>query len=218
MEELPIACVGQNYKMRCNANHLTATGKRVLRDAKLSSDVLGYIDASIKHERLEEREATAYLFRRNFATHLHILGLDEAEIQYVIGHEIEENTERRSFFVNPEKLYLIKLKMDNRPLMSERHPFSTSIILSPQNPSVLLNIASIQTVKIIPDTQKPMVAHISVQATEPHENIDIEIKHISSPVLGTLLSTSAKHEGGKVNIINQYHDVYRRKASSTGTR
>ncbi len=36
----------------------------------------------------DRKDPTAYLFRRNFGTHLHILGLSEPEIEYVIAHDI----------------------------------------------------------------------------------------------------------------------------------
>ena len=64
------------------------------------------------------KDPTAYLFRRNFGTHLHILGLSEPGIEYVIGHDIDDPYETRNEFVNEEKLFAIKQKMDRRPLVN----------------------------------------------------------------------------------------------------
>ena len=66
----------------------------------------------------DRKDPTAYLFRRNFGTHLHILGLSEPEIEYVIGHDIDDPYETRNEFVNEEKLFSIKQKMDRRPLVN----------------------------------------------------------------------------------------------------
>ena len=66
----------------------------------------------------DRKDPTAYLFRRNFGTHLHILGLSEPEIEYVIGHDIDDPYETRNEFVNEEKLFAIKQKMERRPLVN----------------------------------------------------------------------------------------------------
>ena len=47
------------------------------------------------------------------------MGLEDSEIQYIIGHEIEESGEERSFFRNEEKLYQIAKKMALRPIVND---------------------------------------------------------------------------------------------------
>ena len=121
VDNLPIACSGHNYFTRCSASKLTAAGRELFRRIKMEQRQLAYIDASLSSadNTVFERDPTAYLFRRNFGTHLHILGLNEAEIQYVIGHDIEDLYETRNEFVNEEKLYEIKLKLDQRPILND---------------------------------------------------------------------------------------------------
>ena len=119
---LTIACKGNKFDKICNTPDLSTYGKYLLKEAKVSEDVLKFIDNDIKNDdEVVEKEATAYLFRRNFATYLQILGLDHNEIEYIIGHKIESNTENRNYFSNPDKLYPIKQKMNNRPLFSSRY-------------------------------------------------------------------------------------------------
>ena len=80
-----------------------------------------YIDAELQraaNEKQFEKDPSAYLFRRNFGTHLFILGLSEAEIQYVVGHDIEGLYETRNEFVNEERLLEIKQKMEQRPIFN----------------------------------------------------------------------------------------------------
>ena len=80
-----------------------------------------YIDAELQraaNEKQFEKDPSAYLFRRNFGTHLFILGLSEAEIQYVVGHDIEDLYETRNEFVNEERHLEIKQKMEQRPIFN----------------------------------------------------------------------------------------------------
>ena len=44
--------------------------------------------------------------------------MNEPEIEYVIGHDIDDPYETRNEFVNEEKLFAIKQKMDRRPLVN----------------------------------------------------------------------------------------------------
>ena len=44
--------------------------------------------------------------------------MSEPEIEYVIGHDIDDPYETRNEFVNEEKLFAIKQKMDRRPLVN----------------------------------------------------------------------------------------------------
>ena len=53
------------------------------------------------------------------ATHLYILGLSESEIQYILGHDIEDPEDARNLYRNEEKLYKISQKMRRRPLVND---------------------------------------------------------------------------------------------------
>lgn len=214
VSDLPIVCLGQNYKNRCSANHLTLAGKKVLKAAKLDSDVLGYIDAVLPTEAfIKEKDATAYLFRRNLATHLHILGLDEPEIQYIIGHDIEDITETRNFFTSEEKLYPIKLKMDNRPLLSDCYPYYESIELIDENTSCKFQTPEFQKLVIRSESVSVRTIKIRACATEPQEKIDIKISSVgcAESICGTILTSSYNDVAGKVNIVGKYHEIYRKK-------
>lgn len=123
VDELPIACVGNQYDKRCSASQLTAAGREMFKRVKMNGSQLAYIDAELQNEttaeELGERDPTAYLLRRNFGTHLFILGLTEPEIEYVIGHDIQDAYETRNEFVNEERLWQIKEKLDRRPILND---------------------------------------------------------------------------------------------------
>lgn len=83
------------------------------------------IEEEVENERkiadrgIIEKDATAYILRRNFATHLYILGLDESQRQYIMGHQIEENEDKRWFFRNEELLEPIARTLSLRPIVNQ---------------------------------------------------------------------------------------------------
>lgn len=121
LRNLPIACDGLDFTRRCSARLLTKEGKAVLERSSVDENVLFYISRDIRRDQegVMEKDPTAYLLRRNFGTQLYLLGLEESEIQYIIGHEIEDPGEMRSIFRSEEKLYPIAQKMALRPVVND---------------------------------------------------------------------------------------------------
>ena len=66
---------------------------------------------------LIEKDPTPYLFRRNYATHLYCLEFPEAEIQYLLGHDIEDSMRYRNYYTNPDEIYRFFERM-------KRHPYN----------------------------------------------------------------------------------------------
>ena len=122
IDSLPFVCAGRNFHKRSKADDLTAEAHVLFKKIGIHEEVLRCIDNDMENSDvkvvLNEKSPTAYLFRRNFATHLHILGLDDAEIRYVIGHSIEDVYETRNGFANKDKLMIIREKMKFRPLVN----------------------------------------------------------------------------------------------------
>ena len=123
IDTLPIACIGSDYTTACHARALTQEAKQLLKSVNINQKILALIDREFRHkgydvDGIKEKEPTAYLFRRNLGTHLYLLGLTDSEIQYIMGHDIEDDNEERSFFRNEEKLYPIALKMEKRPILN----------------------------------------------------------------------------------------------------
>lgn len=55
------------------------------------------------------------MFRRNFATILYGLGLPLNDIQYYLGHDVEDTDTARNHYTNKDKLLAIKDKLDWHP-------------------------------------------------------------------------------------------------------
>lgn len=106
---------------RLKADDVTDEAKKVFRQAGIASEVLATLEIEMEEEnaRLEisESNVTAYLLRRNFATHLKILGLDYPDIQYLLGHCIDDPYINRPDYTD-SKLYRLSKRMAFRPLVN----------------------------------------------------------------------------------------------------
>ena len=218
INSLTIACRENDFKSICTTPDLSRAGKDLLGKAKVEEDILKFIDDFLcKDDDNVEKEATAYLFRRNFATMLQILDLTQNEIEYIMGHKIESNIESRNYYSNYDKLYPIKLKMDNRPLFSTRYTsdivkdVSTGAGLSFDNPYK-------QAIRINPGFG-PAIAMFNISSAAPGEEIKISIKSSkTNPVVeyksfGTMAKRS--NTDRTTSVLKAVHHEYASKKGGT---
>ena len=129
IDTLPICSVASEFRnnaedflTRCKADDVTNMAHIVFENAGINPKQIAYLDAELAENGvaiiLREKEPTAYLLRRNFATHLHVLGLELSEIQYLMGHSIDDVYESRNDYVDDERIYGMYLKLKNRPLLN----------------------------------------------------------------------------------------------------
>lgn len=119
IEELPIACHQHEYDVRISARQITDAGTELFKAAGVSERRIREVNTFLavnSEEELLEKDATAYLFRRNAATHFKALGLDEASITYLMGHVIEGSDFDRKMFTNPDQLWRMMRLIENHPL------------------------------------------------------------------------------------------------------
>ena len=113
------------------AEYLTAAGRAVLRKIHVNEDVVSYIDRRLHQDAgdmdLRVKDPTTYLLRRNLGTHLYLLGMNETEIQYIMGHSIEDPYIIRNHFGNEDLLYEIHQKMKNRPFLNDLYPYMCEV-------------------------------------------------------------------------------------------
>lgn len=130
-EDLPIVCKRNVPWERCSSDDLTRVAKKMFEKIGMRTEDFVALNQELMEEaqgardemeedlfRQIESEPTAYLLRRNFATHIAALGLQEAEIQYVMGHKIEDDYVQRRSFGDERMLIRIKRKLDERPLLN----------------------------------------------------------------------------------------------------
>lgn len=128
IEQLPIACKGNmlernNYKKRASARAVAYAAKKIFKEINLEGLQLAYMEAELLNNAygkiINEKDPTAYLLRRNYATHLQILGFSVPEIQYLIGHNVEDTYESRNEFVDEKRLHDMAKRLAKRPLLNE---------------------------------------------------------------------------------------------------
>lgn len=120
IDELPVVCKGTNYTERVGSRALTIAGRKLFEKIGIGKSELAQLYKILMEEEfrsleLDEREPTTYLFRRNAATNFYLLGYTLPEIQYLIGHEIEDSNIKRSDFADPDKLYNLGVRMLDHP-------------------------------------------------------------------------------------------------------
>jgi|GEM_PF-1051679 len=192
----PIACKGDQLGVRASASDLTDTGKSLFKE-------MGIIDAirssaihetmfkqKLADEDIGEKEPTTYLFRRNCATHLYLLGLSASEIQYFIGHEVEDSEECRNFFTNEDRL------ADIAQVLTE-HPF-------------VVYYQETRPKKTVAIPRHCNGFHIRVVADEPGDAIVISREGTASIPVEVTAGCIVNPEGlaRKVNIRKRIDEVY----------
>ena len=174
VDNLPIACVGDQFYTRCASTRLSIYARKLFASIKLDEKALAYLDRELhsadKTQIPREGDATAYLFRRNFATLLKILGLNDAEIQYLIGHDIENSYETRNEYVNEDRLYAIKQKLDRRPLFAQDK--KTMVLLYPAQGGRVKTLSNGESEICVPLHGKNI--QVSIAAKEPFDTLRLQ--------------------------------------------
>ena len=153
IEELPICCNGwidaesDGYIERCKADQVTAAAHDVFESAGISSKQLAFLDTELSEGNtaslLKEKEPTAYLLRRNYATQLCILGLTSAEMQYLMGHNVEDAYESRNDFVDNDRIFEMHQKLCQRELLNNiKDDYNKAEIYIHSKESVKLHISA----------------------------------------------------------------------------
>ena len=206
INRLPVAGNGYlddtvDLELRLKADYVTEEARNVFKQVGISSEVLSTLEIDLEEEcmklEITERNATAYLLRRNFATHLKILGLNYSDIQYLLGHCIEDPDIERADYTD-KKLYFLSNKMTRRPLVNDKYEVRKTIecfceqcfhgkaILDINCEKEIVN-AKIYTVekndylriKNFSEDEIRLKFYDGYKAYEPHKKIDVLQKYMS---------------------------------------
>ncbi|HHX09672.1 MAG: hypothetical protein ACOYI6_08730 [Christensenellales bacterium] len=121
VESLPVSCYKSEYEKRCVVDDLSRRARHHLREMKYESEWLATFEAIMISERrldneIDEKEPTAYLLRRFYATMLYILGFTNIEQEYLMGHAISSSEADRRDYTNEDLQLLLWEKMEAHPL------------------------------------------------------------------------------------------------------
>ncbi len=207
LDDMPVACLGKNLNIRCSTQDIINIANKCFEEIGLDMKLLEDLDNVLYRNRynlgdVEERDASAYLLRRNLATHLHNIQFSEAEIQYYLGHKVEVPYESRANFNNEEKLLRIYEKIERLPiclLMGPRilpdiyHEDSEKIIFSSEQGTVTISNTSHQRI-LIQKTKKSSTTKVYVQANEPNDELQVKFSHQSPSLKYHIISLPVKTE------------------------
>lgn len=228
-EDLPIVCKHKDVMKRAASSDLTRAAKEMfLRIGMRHEEIIELNhelmeEASVAKDELDEDEfreieadPTAYLLRRNFATHLAILGLRDVEIWYVIGHKIEDAYVKRRAFSDERLLFAIKRKLDERPLLNE---ISMKEQISIQ-PGMTVPLEGSKTIVLDIPVEQVHKIKIIVTAKEPGDEIEIRMNSaLESGQMHREITTYAVQVGNPVRTFEGmwfYHNTYTGTEDNSG--
>jgi len=131
INDLPIACRRDDFTNPCSAPELTTAGRMFFKDEiNIREQDMSGIAYMIEHNiETAEKDPTTYLFRRNFATHLHTLGFPIEWSQYYMGHLIEDDILKRWDFNDEGCLYQMAKLLENHPFNNIESKSSSNRII-----------------------------------------------------------------------------------------
>lgn len=183
IDDLPIACKGNDYANRCSADDLTKAAKKLFTQLRLPpeqiiaahDDIRNAMAADIDpldHLGLDllEKEPTAYFLRRLYGTALACVGLSEQDVAFQIGHDLGTVPEYRNELLNTGRILTIKQKLDNRPVVNSVM-YDKTIIL-PKHGVSAVDACKKQVYVLNPESRR-IELHLS--AKEPRDQIQVRI-------------------------------------------
>ena len=183
IDDLPIACKGNDYANRCSADDLTKAAKNLFTQLRLPpeqiiaahDDIRNAMAADIDpldHLGLDllEKEPTAYFLRRLYGTALACVGLSEQDVAFQIGHDLGTVPEYRNELLNTGRILTIKQKLDNRPVVNSVM-YDKTIIL-PKHGVSAVDACKKQVYVLNPESRR-IELHLS--AKEPRDQIQVRI-------------------------------------------
>lgn len=220
IDDLPIARNKDNWLEPCISPQLTSAGRRLFSDIRFSEDsyrialreVLN-MDDEDKLIYGDTKDPTAYIFRRNFATHLRDSGATAEQLQYAMGHQIIDDAYARVDFVNPDMLRELAAVLTHRPIINETPP-ATNIIA--QNGTIIDDV-SLAHVSVPLSGKHYRIRIVNYESHEPLQ-IDLSAPECSPELLiqcyqqPRLLSKAERNEIIRnANVRYDYHQLYLRK-------
>lgn len=214
IDRLPLVCRMDNYTVRASAHDLTMVGRRLFDQFGISKRSLGLLQSILfsqdfRNSPIEEKDATTYLFRRNCATHLYHLSFSSPEIQYWMGHDIEDPVLTRNSFADEDMIYTIAQKFNRHPAYVFFENTSTTSIyrehdLPRQAASSPSDDISIEAASIA------STFFIKAEASEPRQSLSVSVKS-TAPFTAVIQENYPEVECTNSAVINGLKTaVYRR--------
>lgn len=210
IEDLPIVC-RKDYVTSLTAEQLSAEGRAVLKEIKFSGAQLANIELELREDakfemHMIEKDPTAYLLRRNFGTKLHALMLNHYEIQYIMGHEMEDEDAYRRDYSDDEILLKIARKMDRHPVLGDKTYEETQHLSGKKRMLALQDVSSV--VIEVEDAPAGMLS-LYLTSMEPYDDVSVSVIYddgTEQKVSEFYTETEEYEASDMVNVLKAYHD------------
>ncbi|MDD3662745.1 MAG: hypothetical protein PHT84_02670 [Candidatus Pacebacteria bacterium] len=174
IDKIPVVCKNNQYETRASSRDLTELGRNLFRILDIREDARKELKRTQFSQKMSEidigeKDATTYLFRRNFATNLYCLGLTCSEIQYLIGHDVENPVETRNYLTNEDNISVMKEKLDEHPYILFFEKDRTKCIII--NDDIYRNDGNALELLELNASKLGSEYRINITAEEPLDNI-----------------------------------------------
>lgn len=212
VDHLPIVCMKHNFTERASTRNLTEAGRELFNDIGVEKSELALLyqimfSHEFKESPLDEKEPTTYLFRRNCATHLYQLGFASAEIQYWLGHDIEDPHISRNSFADEDVLYHLSQMFQYHPLYAMLNVLPETTVTLDDKPYSGSTSGTLK-LNLKGDCSQLL---IDLKANEPNQSIRINISTINSTIDGSVdVAAMPKEYPRTVDIRNLQYNAYKK--------
>lgn len=219
VDDLPIACRGNNYFTRCSSDDLTVSAKTLFSMLKVPTEHIALVYEDIQQalsddadplNRLNldliEKEPTAYYLRRIYGTSISAVGLSDQDVAFQIGHDLGNVPEFRNELLNTTKLLELKDKLNQRPVVNTLKQALPSML--PRNSAVSLSDSG-TVIYRLPKGVRRVQLHIA--AREPQDTIRVFIrvkKHKQIKLNATAYDLEPDKYSTELDVTADYHSLY----------
>lgn len=215
IDHLPIVCVKNNYTVRASTKKLTAVGREFFDKMGIEKSELALLhqilfSQEFREMQIDEKEPTTYLMRRNCATHLYQMGFSAAEIQYWMGHDIEDPFLSRNSFSDEDTIFHLAMMIRNHPLHAFfAPPPSGSTQIKSEHFFKKLSSPAVYTVDA--DEIFPQFL-IDLTTNEPQQSITVHIESAGTPFKISVDTAISTHDYPRTaDIKKQQQAAYRNR-------
>ena len=172
----------------------------------------------------EEKDITAYLLRRNFATAMvSVCGMEEDELQYLMGHDILDEQEMRSDFTDADFLARLWRKM-NRRVLRDNIPENDMHLVIDQAECVVEGRSEIRaeiTESCFADSGDTVI--LDVWNELPGDYISVRPNRDAAAAeeditVGASYEPMQAQRAGRINIEQEYRDAVRKVRNKSASK
>lgn len=133
LDDFPIACKGNSYEENCSPSDINRVFRKIFKEIHFSQEEMADYYVEMKEEEkkraeynqlnkidelVESEDATSYVNRRNFATVIKMLGIQDDDAHFIFGHKIEDPRKTRNDFRDSDFLNWVKERLRLRTYLN----------------------------------------------------------------------------------------------------